>query len=237
MKPVIIIPTYNEKDNLAPLVRALFALKIDGLEIIVVDDNSPDGTATVAAELARAYPVHLIKRQKKLGLGSAYIAGFKAALARGADYIFEMDADFSHDPSDVPRLLAKAKDEADLVIGSRRVPGGQIVGWNWRRHLTSAGATILARALLKLKTKDVTAGFRCFRRCVLEAINLDLITSNGYAFQEELLYRTEQAGFRVAEIPVTFTDRRQGKSKLSNKDVMEFFVVMVRLKKNKKAGS
>ena len=224
MKSIIVIPTYNEKETLAPLVGALFTLGVTGLEVIVVDDSSPDGTDDEVEKLRKTHPIYLIRRQRKLGLGSAYISGFKKALALGADYIFEMDADFSHDPNDVPRLLQAAEQGADLVIGSRRVIGGKIKGWNWRRHLTSYAATILARWLLKLKTRDVTAGFRCFRRRVLEHINLDAITSNGYAFQEELLYRTEQAGFRVAEIPVTFTDRRQGKSKLSNKDVWEFFL-------------
>lgn len=230
MRQIIVIPTYNERKNITALIQALFKIKIPHLEIIVVDDNSPDGTANAVEELKKIYPIHLIRRNRKLGLGSAYIAGFKKALALGADYIFEMDADFSHDPSDVPRLLSAAQSGADLVIGSRRMPGGKITGWNWRRHLTSYGATILARALLKLKTKDVTAGFRCYCRRVLETINLDTITSSGYAFQEEMLYRTEQAGFRVVEVPVTFTDRRQGKSKLSNKDVMEFFLTMWRLK-------
>lgn len=237
MKSIIVIPTYNEKETLAPLVGALFTLGVTGLEVIVVDDSSPDGTDDEVEKLRKTHPIYLIRRQRKLGLGSAYISGFKKALALGADYIFEMDADFSHDPNDVPRLLQAAEQGADLVIGSRRVIGGKIKGWNWRRHLTSYAATILARWLLKLKTRDVTAGFRCFRRRVLEHINLDAITSNGYAFQEELLYRTEQAGFRVAEIPVTFTDRRQGKSKLSNKDVWEFFLTMWRLKKGRRCDA
>lgn len=234
MKPIIIIPTYNERANIEKLLRHLFRLPTPGLEIIVVDDNSPDGTADIVEKLTKEYPVHLIKRPGKLGLGSAYIAGFKAALVQGAEYIFEMDADFSHDPDDVVRLLAAAQN-VDLVIGSRRVQGGKIIGWGWTRKAMSTGAMWFARMLLHLKTKDVTAGFRCFHRRVLDTIHLDTITSNGYAFQEELLYRTEQSGFLIKEIPVTFVDRQEGKSKLSKKDIIEFFVVMGKLKIMKNA--
>lgn len=204
-------------------------MRIADLEIIVVDDNSPDGTADIVQRLTEQYPIHLIQRESKLGIGSAYIAGFKKALAMSADYIFEMDADFSHDPADVPRLI-EAMNGADLTIGSRRVHGGNIIGWNLRRHFTSFAATVFSRFILKLKTNDVTSGFRCYKRKVLESINLDAVTSNGYAFQEEMLYRTEQAGFTVAEVPVTFIDRKKGKSKLSTKDIGEFFAVMMKLR-------
>jgi dolichol-phosphate mannosyltransferase len=173
-------------------------------------------------------PIKLIKRPGKLGLGSAYISGFGLALQTGAELILEMDADLSHDPHDLPRLIATAA-EADLVIGSRKIPGGDVVGWSPARKFMSAGAMFFSRALLRLKAKDVTAGFRCFRRQVLESIKLSEIKSNGYAFQEELLYRTQRAGFRIKEIPVIFIDRQTGKSKLSKKDIWEFFAVMIKL--------
>lgn len=230
MKPIIVIPTYNEKENIAELIKAIFTLHIPDLEIIVVDDNSPDGTAQVVEKLKKLQPqIHLIRRRGKLGLGSAYVTGFKKALALTADYIFEMDADFSHDPKDIPRLLEAAQ-TADLIIGSRKVHHGKIEGWNWYRGFISAGAMWFSRLFLSLKTKDVTAGFRVYNRKVLTAIPLDKIKSNGYAFQEEMLYRTEKLGFKIKEIPVTFVDRQQGRSKLSKKDVVEFFIVMIKLR-------
>lgn len=229
MKIAIIIPTYNEKDNIQKLLKAIFDLKILELEIIVVDDDSPDGTAEMVEKLSTAHPIHLIKRPAKLGLGSAYLTGFKKALSLGAEFIFEMDADLSHDPDDIPRLLEAAQN-ADLVIGSRKIKGGKIIGWGWTRKLMSNGAMWFSRLLLGLKTKDVTAGFRLFKRHVLENLHLENIKSNGYAFQEEMLYRTEKAGFRVCEVPVTFIDRQEGKSKLSKKDIVEFFVRMMQLK-------
>ncbi|MBI2436325.1 MAG: polyprenol monophosphomannose synthase [Candidatus Magasanikbacteria bacterium] len=228
-KKIIVIPTYNEQENIEKLIRKIFALQISNLELLIVDDNSLDGTAQIVGELATNFPVHLITRAGKMGLGSAYIAGFHQALKLGADYIFEMDADFSHDPDDISRML-EAIEHADLVIGSRKVPGGKVIGWNMRRKIQSSGAMWFSRTLLGLNAKDVTAGFRCFRRTVLETLNLDAITSNGYAFQEELLYRTQKAGFRISEIPVIFIDRQEGKSKLSTKDIIEFFVVMIKLK-------
>jgi len=225
MKPIIVIPTYNEKDNITKLINQILALEIPNLDIIVVDDNSPDGTADIVAQL----PVRLIKRPSKLGLGSAYIMGFKQALNLGANYILEMDADFSHDPNDIPRLLSAAQ-TADLVIGSRKINGGQIIGWGPIRKFMSHGAMWLSRRLLNLKAKDVTAGFRCYRRQVLETITLDKITSNGYAWQEEMLYRTQQANFSITEIPVIFNDRQAGKSKLGKKDILEFFLTIFKLK-------
>ncbi|MFH1292026.1 MAG: polyprenol monophosphomannose synthase [bacterium] len=229
MKTIIIIPTYNEKKNISQLIPAIFALNIHGLEIIVVDDNSPDGTAELISELCLKYPVKLIKRRAKLGLGSAYIAGFKKALFLEAEFIGEMDADFSHDPKDLPRLL-EAIQTADMVIGSRKIKHGKIIGWNWRRKLMSNGAMWFSRLLLGLKTKDVTAGFRLFRRKVLMTIPLDQISSNGYAFQEEMLYRAEKSGFKIKEIPVSFADRREGQSKLSKEDIIEFFIIIIKLK-------
>lgn len=229
MKTIIVIPTYNEAGNIGKLLKAIFAENISDLEVLVVDDNSPDGTAEKVTQLTSVYPVHLEKRSGKLGLGSAYIHGFKKALSLGADYIFEMDADFSHDPDDIPRLL-QVMEIADLAIGSRKILGGKVVGWGMLRKFMSNGAMWFSRFVLRLKTKDVTAGFRCFRRNVLESINIETIKSNGYAFQEELLYRTEQRGFRVIEVPVVFVDRQEGKSKLSRKDIVEFFVQVLRLK-------
>ncbi len=241
MKPIIVIPTYNEAQNIEKLVRAVFKLQIPELEIIVVDDNSPDGTSQIVKNLkSEILNLQLIERPGKLGLGSAYIAGFKKALELGADYIFEMDADFSHDPEDIPRLLhvchsrEGGNPEADLVIGSRKISGGKIIGWGRMRKLISNGAMLVSRSALGLKIKDVTAGFRCFKRKVLEAIRLDKIKSNGYAFQEEMLFRTQKMGFKIAEVPVTFIDRQEGKSKLSKKDIVEFFWIILKLKFAKK---
>ncbi|MFH1947436.1 MAG: polyprenol monophosphomannose synthase [Candidatus Magasanikbacteria bacterium] len=232
MKTIIVIPTYNESENIEKLIKKIFAQQVVGLEILVVDDNSPDGTANIVSDQQSALgnqKIHLIQREGKLGLGSAYIAGFKKALKLEADYIFEMDADFSHDPEDVPRLL-KACQQADLAIGSRKIKGGKVIGWGWTRKFMSNGAMWFSRLVLGLKPRDVTAGFRCFKRRVLESINIDTIKSNGYAFQEELLYRTQKAGFTITEVPVVFIDRQEGKSKLSKKDIFEFFWIILKLR-------
>lgn len=227
MKPIIVIPTYNEKDNIVKLLSRIFLLNIENLEIIIVDDSSPDGTATLVRQLNSPVPLHLMVREGKLGIGTAYITGFKKALELGADKIVQMDADLSHDPDDVVSLIAH---DADLVIGSRKIPGGVIIGWGIIRMAMSTGAMWFSRLLLGLKPKDVTAGFRCFKRNVLESIPLDEIKSNGYAFQEEMLYRTQKLGCTILEIPVMFIDRYRGKSKLSKKDIVEFFIVMLRLR-------
>lgn len=226
----IITPTFNERDNIRPLVERIFGLNIAGLFIIFVDDNSPDGTATEIRQLAEKYPIELIERPGKLGLGTAYVAGFKLALDKSADIIFEMDADLSHAPEDIPRLIGAIESGADVSIGSRKIPGGKILGWNFRRHLMSGGAMSVARLILGLKTCDVTSGFRCYRRKVLEKINLSTIQSNGYAFQEEMLWRVEKNYFRIEEVPVTFQDRKTGQSKLSGRDIFEFFKVMTKLR-------
>lgn len=231
MKTIVVIPTFNEGDNITPLLFEIFQQNISDLEVIVVDDNSPDGTGAQVQKLQSTYPlIHLIKRYNKLGLGSAYIAGFKKALALGADLIIEMDADLSHDPHDLGRLINSCQNGADLTIGSRKIAGGKIIGWNWQRRLMSNGAMWLSRFILRLKPRDVTAGFRCFKREVLISFNLDNIKSNGYAFQEELLYRTQKAGFVTKEIPTVFRDRTRGHSKLSSKDIREFFWTILRLK-------
>lgn len=228
MKPYIIIPTYNEAKNIISLLDAVLDMHISGLQVLVVDDNSPDGTASLI-EAKQYTNVTVLQRKEKLGIGSAYVAGFQHALDQGATHVFEMDADFSHDPKDIPRLLHTCK-TADVAIGSRKVPGGSIVGWGIIRQAMSGGAMWFSRLILGLKTKDVTAGFRCFRANVLRSIEIETIKSNGYAFQEELLYKVEKHGFSVVEVPVTFSDRQHGASKLSKKDIIEFFNVMIALR-------
>ncbi|MBU4360805.1 polyprenol monophosphomannose synthase [Patescibacteria group bacterium] len=226
----IIIPTYNEKENIEKLIKAIFDLQIPDLKVLIVDDNSPDGTGQIAENLKANYPVEVLHRSGKLGLGSAYRAGFKFALEKNAEYIFEMDADFSHDPKDISSMLEKAQDGADLVIGSRKVKGGKIIGWNWWRHFCSDGAMFASRLLLNLKTKDVTSGFRCFRTETLKKINYQRITSNGYAFQIEMVYQLEKGNFKIQEVPVIFSDRQKGKSKLGKKEIIDFFKTILRLK-------
>lgn len=227
---VVIVPTYNERDNLAPLVRAVLAAE-PRVDVLVVDDNSPDGTGAVADELAQAEPrVRVLHRPKKDGLGRAYVAGFKRALADGYQYVLEMDADFSHKPADVPRLLAQAEAGADVVLGSRRVPGGGTVNWGLGRQLISAGGSLYARTILGVGVHDLTGGFKCFRRAVLEAIALDEVRSSGYAFQVELTYRALRKGFRVVEVPIVFEDRRVGQSKMSRTVFLEAVAMMWRLR-------
>ncbi|MFH1789799.1 MAG: polyprenol monophosphomannose synthase [bacterium] len=226
---IIVIPTYNERENIKGLIQAIFRMNIPDLNVITVDDNSPDGTADEVEELSQVYPVSLIKRPCKRGIGSAYIVGFKKALSMEADLIAQMDADFSHNPSDLLRMIEAAQ-TADLVIGSRKIRHGRIEGWNWTRKFMSNGAMWFARFLLGLRAKDVTSGFRIFRRKVLTNINLDAVKSDGYAFQEEMLWLVEKAGYTVKELPVVFVDRKRGASKLNNKDIFEFFSVMLKLK-------
>ncbi len=233
--PIIVIPTYNERENVEQLLEQIFLQNIENLYVIIVDDNSPDGTAKIVENFRQNKPITIIKRSAKLGLGSAYISGFKKAIEMDATHIFEMDADLSHDPKDLKRLLDATKN-ADLSIGSRKIIGGKIIGWNYKRKLMSGGAMLFSKILLDLKTKDITSGFRCFRTETLKKINFTTVKSNGYAFQEEMLYRTEQTGLLVKEIPITFTDRQKGKSKLSKKDILEFFstIIKLKIKKNKK---
>ncbi len=218
MKIMVVIPTYNEATNLPAIVGELWSLGLDSLEVLVVDDDSPDGTGQIADELAEQYPerFHVIHRQGKLGLGTAYLTGFRYALEHGADYIIQMDADFSHSPSYIPAMLEKCQ-EYDVVVGSRYVPGGQLdEKWSFWRHFLSWWAnSIYARLILNLKVRDATAGFKCWRRGVLEAIDFDQITSNGYVFQVEMAYVTEKLGFRVYELPIYFEDRRIGRSKMT----------------------
>jgi len=220
----LILPTYNEAENIEPLVRAaLPQLASAGLEhtVLVVDDNSPDGTGAIAARLAEELgPVRALHRPHKQGLGRAYLAGFGVALAEGADLILEMDSDFSHDPADVPRLLA-ATGAADLVLGSRYVPGGGVQDWGTIRRALSRGGSAYARLLLGVPVRDLTGGFKCFHRRVLETIDLDGVHADGYGFQIELTYRAVQAGFTVAEVPITFRERRVGRSKMTARIALE----------------
>jgi dolichol-phosphate mannosyltransferase len=229
MKPFIIIPTFNEKHNIDSLIKAIFGL-VSNASILIVDDNSPDGTAEIVRQLqTQQANLFLLSRPGKLGLGSAYVAGFKYALAHDASLIFEMDADGSHDPKHIPEMI-KVAAEFDVVIGSRRIKGGKIVGWNAWRHFASWAAMTTARLILNLKTNDVTAGFRCYRKEVLTTLNLDQIKSNGYAFQEEMIWWCEKNDLNIKEIPITFLDRQKDKSKLSWRDIMEFFKTIIRLR-------
>jgi dolichol-phosphate mannosyltransferase len=221
VRTVICLPTYNEKDNLEPMVRALRELDLDDLHVLVIDDNSPDGTGEIADRLAAEDGhVHVLHRERKEGLGPAYLAGFRRALELGADLVFEMDCDFSHDPADVPRLAAAAEN-ADLVLGSRYVRGGGTRHWGLVRRFVSRGGSLYAQVLLQLGVRDLTGGFKCYRREVLETIDLDGISSLGYAFQIETTYRTLRAGLRVVEVPIIFSDREVGGSKMSKGIVLE----------------
>jgi dolichol-phosphate mannosyltransferase len=221
-RAVVVVPTYNERENIARLIPEV--LRYPEFDLLVVDDGSPDGTADEvrsAQGLAQhAGRLHLVERESKLGLGTAYVAGFKWAMQRNYTHIIEMDADFSHHPAALPRLLAASRN-ADLVLGSRYVRGGRIVDWPWHRKLISRAGSIYARSLLNLPVRDLTGGFKCFRRHVLELIDLESVSATGYAFQIELTYRAIQRGFRIVEIPITFADRRVGESKMSRAIVTE----------------
>jgi len=219
-RALICLPTYNERENLGPITEAILAATPD-VDVLVIDDGSPDGTGLLADELAAREPrVHVLHRAKKEGLGKAYLAGFDWALARDYALVLEMDADFSHDPGYLPAMLAKAE-EADLVLGSRYVPGGGTVNWGLGRKILSRGGSLYARTILGVRIRDLTGGFKCFRREVLEAIELGTVECSGYAFQIELTYRAILRGFRVAEIPIVFADRRVGQSKMSRRIVLE----------------
>jgi dolichol-phosphate mannosyltransferase len=218
VRATVCLPTYNERENIEPMLRALTA---QGVDVLVVDDNSPDGTGEIADRLARELGgVSVLHRERKEGLGPAYIAGFRRALADGAELVLEMDCDFSHSPDDVPRLIAAANG-ADLVIGSRYIRGGSIGNWGIVRRFVSAGGSLYARVLLGVPVRDLTGGFKCYRRQVLETIDLDAIDSKGYAFQIETTYRALRAGFHVTEIPIHFVDREEGGSKMSHGIVAE----------------
>jgi dolichol-phosphate mannosyltransferase len=219
--PWLVLPTYNEAGNIEAFIDAVEAVSPAAMRILVVDDNSPDGTGEIADRIAAANArVSVLHRPLKEGLGPAYIAGFRQALAEGAGLILEMDSDFSHDPAYLPSLL-KAAEQADLVIGSRYVPGGGVGDWSAIRRAISRGGSAYARLVLGVKVRDLTGGFKCFRREVLEAIDLDSILSRGYAFQVEMTYRAIERGFRVAEVPIVFRDRQAGTSKMNRAIVAE----------------
>lgn len=230
---LIIIPTYEERDNLPRLVAAIFEV-VPQVHLLIVDDNSPDGTGQLADELARTDArVHVMHRAGKLGLGTAYIAGFKWALERDYHRIFEMDCDFSHQPKYLVDFLA-ASSTADLVLGCRYMKGGGTEDWTWFRRFVSKGGNLYARTVMGLRFRDLTGGFKCFRREVLETIDLDAVRSKGYAFQIELTYRAHLAGFRIAEVPIIFPDRKVGQSKMSGRIVREAMINVVKLRLSKK---
>jgi dolichol-phosphate mannosyltransferase len=231
----LVLPTYNEAENIDAVVRAsLSQLATTGREhhVLVVDDSSPDGTGRIADGLAAEIPeVEVLHRAAKEGIGPAYLAGFGHALAHGAELLMEMDSDFSHDPADLPRLI-EASDRADLVLGSRYVPGGGVTDWGLGRRLISRGGSLYAQVLLGIPVRDLTGGFKCFRRAVLEGLDLSAVGTDGYGFQIEVTYRALQAGFRVDEVPIVFRDRRVGASKMSARIAVEAFwkVPLLRLR-------
>lgn len=233
-KNIVIIPTYNEIENIDKMVRTVFALPRE-FELLIVDDGSPDGTAAKVKELQKEFPnkLHIEERKGKLGLGTAYIHGFKWALTRGYDFIFEMDCDFSHNPADLVRLLEACESTADVAVGSRYCKGGKISNWPMGRILMSYFASVYVRMVLWIPVKDTTAGFKCYRRKVLETIDLDAIRFMGYAFQIEMKYRAYKKGFKIVEVPIMFTDRILGVSKMSTKIFKEAFLGVVQMRFSK----
>jgi len=229
MKILIIIPTYNELENLPKLLPEVLS-KDEGINVLIVDDNSPDGTAGfVESQMKVNNRIHLIKRPSKQGLGTAYIAGFKYALQNNFEFIFEMDADFSHDPKEIPRFLDEIKN-SDVVLGSRYINGVNVINWPLRRLLLSSFANLYTRIITGLPVHDATGGYKCFNRKVLEAIDLDRVKSNGYAFQIEMTFKAWKKGFSVKEIPIIFVDRVKGKSKMSKKIVREAVTMVWKLR-------
>lgn len=227
-RTIIIVPTYNERDNLPPLVQRLMGLPVE-VDVLVVDDHSPDGTGKLADELAAKNPrLHVLHRKEKDGLGRAYCAGFAWALQNDYEFIFEMDGDFSHNPDDIPSFLQAAQD-ADLVIGSRYRNGIRVINWPLKRLILSMGAGMYVRWITGLPLSDPTGGFKCFRRRALHSLNLEAVRSNGYSFQVELSHTIWMQGMRIAEVPIIFTDRFQGSSKMSRKIVWEAFWMVWRL--------
>jgi len=230
MRSLVIIPTYNEKENIKIVIEKLRALKID-LDILIIDDNSPDSTAAIVRETQKTMPnLHLIERPGKLGLGTAYVMGFKWALERDYQYILEMDADLSHNPEDVPRLIGECEKGSDLVIGSRYCKGVNVINWPIKRLILSYGANKYTRIVTGLPIKDATAGFKCFHRRVLAEIDLTRLKSSGYSFQIEMNFRAWKKGFKVTEIPIIFIERSEGKSKMSRGIVYEAVFMVWKLK-------
>ncbi|MCK4641341.1 MAG: polyprenol monophosphomannose synthase [Candidatus Marinimicrobia bacterium] len=230
METVVIVPTYNEKDNIATVIDKLTALNLD-LHILVIDDNSPDGTGDIVKNLQKKNEhIFIIERSGKLGLGTAYIRGFHWALERGYKYILEMDADLSHNPNDVPRLIKTCKKGADLTIGSRYSEGVNVINWPIKRLLLSYGANKYTRIVTRMPVKDATAGFKCFHRDVLEAIDLSKVKSSGYSFQIEMNFRAWKKGFKITEVPIIFIERSEGHSKMSKSIVYEAVFMVWKLK-------
>ncbi|HEY3353050.1 MAG TPA: polyprenol monophosphomannose synthase [Polyangia bacterium] len=227
---LVILPTYNERENLPAIVPAIQG-ELPAARLLIIDDGSPDGTGAIADELAaKDARIAVMHRAGKQGLGTAYLAGFRHAIEHGADYVFEMDADFSHDPRSLPDLLRAARAGADLVIGSRYVAGGGTVNWGLGRQVISRGGSFYARTVLGIGVHDLTSGFKCFRRSTLERMDLGRVRSEGYSFQIEMTYRVLKAGLRVAEVPIVFIDRRVGKSKMSRKIFLEAVGMVWRLR-------
>ncbi|MFN8222783.1 MAG: polyprenol monophosphomannose synthase [Gaiellales bacterium] len=230
-RATICLPTYNEIDNLEPMIRALAAIRREGDRVLVIDDASPDGTGELADRLAAELDwVGVVHRREKQGIGPAYVEGFRRALAEGADLVLEMDCDFSHDPAVVPELIAACEARAHLALGSRYVPGGETVNWGLLRRIISRGGSLYARLLLGVGVRDLTGGFKCFRREAIEAIDLDAIAARGYGFQIEGTYRVLRKGLEVVEVPITFVDRRVGTSKMSGSIVVEAMLQVPKLR-------
>jgi dolichol-phosphate mannosyltransferase len=230
-KNLVIIPTYNEKENIQKMIEKVFSLQPE-FDVLIIDDGSPDGTAQIVKTLQEKYSnkLHLLQRQGKQGLGTAYIVGFKWAIQKKYDYIFEMDCDFSHNPDDLPRLLNACENGADVAVGSRYCKGGKVKNWPVGRILMSYFASVYVRAILWINIRDTTAGFKCYKRKVLETINLDNIKFMGYAFQIEMKYAAIKKGFKIVEVPITFIDRVEGVSKMSSKIFKEAFLGVVQMR-------
>jgi dolichol-phosphate mannosyltransferase len=230
MKALVIIPTYNESENVGPLLERVFAQGLTGVEVLIVDDNSPDGTGAIADRAAAADPrVHVMHRPAKQGLGSAYVAGFRYALERDYEAVFEMDADFSHNPDSLPEFLRELE-QADLVLGSRYLHGVTVVNWPLSRLILSYAANVYSRVITGMRYKDLTGGFKCFRRQILESIDWERVRSDGYSFQIEITFKAYRKGFRIKEIPILFVDRRAGESKMNQKIVWEAAWMVWRLR-------
>lgn len=230
---LVITPTYNEKENLPILAEKIFNLGIEGLEMLVVDDGSPDGTGQLAEELARKYPIQVLRRRGKLGLGRAYVAGFKKALSdfkNYPDYIIQMDADLSHDANVIPEMLKKTNQSCDVVLGSRYIKGGAIENWDKIRELISRFANVYARWVLWLPYRDLTGGFKCWRSEVLKSIDLNSLSSVGYNFQIETTYKAHKKGYKICETPIVFTERKEGESKFNVGIILESFLKVLSLK-------
>jgi dolichol-phosphate mannosyltransferase len=232
VQALVILPTYNEIGNLGPMVEAILAQGAM-FDVLVIDDGSPDGTGILADHLKQTYPgrVEVIHRQGKLGLATAYLTGFRYGIKRGYEYFFEMDADFSHNPQYLPRFIDTLQREgADVVLGSRYVPGGGVTHWPWYRKWVSRGGSLYASKMLGVDIRDLTGGFKCFRRAVLEALDLESIESTGYGFQIEMTYRAIEAGFKVVEMPIVFEERREGQSKMSLGILLEAFWMVTKMR-------